>query len=70
LYRRLQKNLVITEEDVISAVQYGMWYSKNSQLDEGYNNEVPVGNILQWFYNLKGLYELTEEGNRLMNELK
>jgi len=62
-----KKDLVITEEDIIAAVQYGMWYSQNSQKDEGYDNEVPIGNILQWFYNRKGLYELTEEGKILMN---
>jgi hypothetical protein len=65
-----KKNLQITEEDIIEAVQYGMWYSANCQKDEGYDNKVPTGNILQWFYNRKGLYELTEEGKILMGESK
>ena len=40
-----------SEEDVkeitYQAAQYGMWYALNSQ----HNNEVPKGNVLQWFQN-------------------
>ena len=56
-----KKDLVITEEDIIEAVQYGVWYFTNSQHDQGYDGKVPVGNILQWFYNRKGLYELDKD---------
>lgn len=39
-------------QDIIDAVQYGFKYRTESQND---NISVPEGNILQWFYNKKGI---------------